>query len=446
MRRRVRVRGALVRCTLALLALLTFGCDPATPGLDAGTRPRDAGPDASLGRDGGGTDASASDAFVPDASSAADAGMLDEDGDGVDSTTEVACGTDPTDSASHPDPEVLLGAGTDADPYRLCFGRHLALFAALANASSSSARLGRDIDVTDIDVPALGPVGDPFVAVLDGAGHAISNLHVGATGAGRMGLIENLAEGGVVRDLTFTDAVAIEGPVVVGTSAGLLERVTVHATTVSSGSHIGILVGSNGGEVIECASHGSIEAGNHVGGLVGANSGTIRRSASTAAVRANNRVGGLVGSQFSLIEECWASGMVDGTGMDAGGLVGTAFSGSIVDSYALGDVTQSQVAGRAGGLVGGTSADVVIERVYARGRVTGGVSAGVVGDSLATSPPTACFFDASTGGSDALCTGLTPAQMTMASSFVGFDFVTPIWVLAPAMRSSPVLAWETARP
>lgn len=434
------------RALVVLLCLGAAACDaPGATPIDAATDvPDTAAHDAASAdapsEDGGVVaDAATTDAArdaAPSGDAGSDAG--DADGDGFDGAVEIACGTDPADGASRPDPAVLRGAGTESDPYRLCFGEHLVLFAALPNVSTAHARVARDLDVAGITVPSIGMTGTaagvPYAARFDGGGHALAHYT-----ASMSGLFFGIAATGEVLDLELTDASSAYGSILTATNHGLVSGVVVEGT-ITTGGHTGLLVGDSDGTIRDSRSAGAVTAGNHVGGIVGANQGTILRCSSTASVSGVNRVGGLVGSQMAgSIAESWASGTVVGTGLNHGGLVGTAFAGTITDSFALGDVTGVQ---GVGGLVGQSEAPLVLARVYARGHVSGTMSGAVVGISNATTPASGCYFDTSTASSDASCTGLTPSQMAMQASFVALDFATPVWRMDPAIRPSPSLHWE----
>ncbi len=432
-----RTLGLSLATGLGILACST----PAGSALDAALdAPDGAGVDAHAPD---AADAAAADTGEPDApagDAGSDALVDDADGDGVGAATETACGTDPDDAASHPDPAVLRGAGTSTDPYRLCFGEHLALFAQLSEVASAHAVVGRDLDLTGIDPrpigqPSAAVVGVPYAARFDGAHHTLT--HYAASQL--RGLFHGIAPGGEVVDLHLVDASSGVGAILTASNEGLVRGVTVEGS-VTSGAHVSLLVGDNSGIVSDCHGSGAVQGTAHVGGVVGMNQGTVRRCSSTASVTGVNRVGGLVGSQMAgAIEESWASGPVVGTGLNHGGLIGTAFAGSITDSFALGDVDGVQ---GVGGVVGQSEAPVVVARVYARGHVRGSMSGAVVGIPHATAPAVACYFDVSASSSDASCTGLTTAQIAMQASFVAFDFTTPVWVIDPTIRPSPSLHWE----
>ena len=152
-----------------------------------------------------------------------------------------------------------------------------------------------------------------------------------------------------------------------------------HATgrVESSGENTGGLVGWNGGTGIITNSYaaGNVEGRDKSGGLVGRNEGsTIENSYATGNVNQTNIVtsiiGGLVGYNSGTITGSHAEGNVSGQ-IGVGGLVGQHSSGSITGSYATGDIFgQTNVGGFSG------SNNGIIENSYATGDVEGSDNAG----------------------------------------------------------------------
>jgi hypothetical protein len=106
---------------------------------------------------------------------------------------------------------------------------------------------------------------------------------------------------------------------------------------------------------------------DYVGGLVGFfRKGSLVDSYATGNISgARNASGGLVGIMRGDIARSYAAGNVSGVLRHLGGLVGYQLNGSITDSYALGDVSANEISG---GLVGYVNAPAgVIQRVYAFG-------------------------------------------------------------------------------
>ena len=137
------------------------------------------------------------------------------------------------------------------------------------------------------------------------------------------------------------------------------------------GGLVGLIVsGSVTGSVATGAVTGPATSGP-VGGLVGQNQGSISRSAATGAVSGGRNVGGLVGNVATngYVVESWASGAVSGTSWGVGGLVGVNLGGTVGASFATGNVTGHWTGpGPAGGLIGSNAGTVIA--TYATGDVT----------------------------------------------------------------------------
>src|SRR5690606_2771134 len=184
----------------------------------------------------------------------------------------------------------------------------------------------------------------------------ITGLMVNTTGD-HAGLFANIGSDGVVQNLVLENVSVIANGLYsnAGALAGMLQG-SVSNVRVSGGSVSGIaylaggLVGSmfTGAQISKSCSQiqtESQETLSNVGGLVGyLTGGTISESCVTGPVTGESAVGGLARYAFNV---------------------------SIVDSYATGTVTGSYVAG---GLIGMTAGPVSLERVYAAGAVTGGMT------------------------------------------------------------------------
>jgi len=211
-----------------------------------------------------------------------------------------------------------------------------------------------DIDWEDFGGESLDPIGDadgPFTGKYDGNGLKISNLDVSYSNQ-NMGLFGFLGAGSIVENVK-------------------LEDVTVNG--YSDSVRVGGLAGENEGTIIGCWATGEISGLGSIGGLVGKNleNGEIKNCFAEASVFGINQIGGLVGANNSgaIIIECFAVGLVtetQGTGANAGGLVGITH-GTIINSYATGNVDGNiQVGGLTGFLSGGE-----IENSYSICKVTG---------------------------------------------------------------------------
>ena len=216
----------------------------------------------------------------------------------------------------------------------------------------------------------IGDAANPFVAVFDGNGYAISNLAIRRDQI-YIGLFAVIGEGAAIRDLGLSGNLAQQtGP---APGAGF--------------SAVGGLVGwQEGGSITNSYATGDAAGGggnfDNVGGLVGRlQAGTIRASHATGAVAGGgggfDHVGGLVGyAGGGSIVESHATGDAAGGGGDrnsVGGLVGFAEGVSITASHAKGYAVGGD--GRSnyvGGLVGWLDRGGSILASYATGEAAGG--------------------------------------------------------------------------
>jgi len=132
------------------------------------------------------------------------------------------------------------------------------------------------------------------------------------------------------------------GPGAVIENLGLLD------SSVRRGNNVGGLVGWNEGGIVQnCYATGSVSGSGNVGGLVGHNSGMLRNCYAANNVSGSNAVGGVAGrNHYGTVQNCYATGNVSGS-WNVGGVVGTNSStlednGSTVrNCYSTGSVTVS---------------------------------------------------------------------------------------------------------
>ena len=252
--------------------------------------------------------------------------------------------------------------------------------------------LAGNIDMSEVTNPAgvwnpangFVPVGGnseaAFTGTFNGAGYTISNLTIIQT--------TPLAQ---VSGLTTFGMLGLFGYA----SGALIENVTLAKAQITGGDGMraGAVVGRlDGGSLVDVASNGTITVGSSAlfagaccaiasdGGLVGATSGSILDSHSSATVTANSGyAGGIVGSFFGIsIIDSYATGAVStgsfngialSAGALAGGVAGLISGGTVTGSYATGPVT-----GGAGSAIGGFAANIqnaaTVTDSYATGSVT----------------------------------------------------------------------------
>ncbi|MBN1187623.1 MAG: cadherin-like domain-containing protein [Bacteroidales bacterium] len=172
--------------------------------------------------------------------------------------------------------------------------------------------------------------------------------------------------------------------------------------------------------------------------------------------------GGLAGlSEYSVISDCYATGIVSGTGNYKGILTGGSYSSAISRCYTTGEVSgYNYIGGLAGnnnssvtsncystgnvsgydykgGLVGGNQSSSGISYCYATGNVSGGSYTGGLTGYNSSSGITNSYYNIETSGQSAgmgyddnsqVVTGFTTVQMKDSANFAGFNFVT-IWAI-----------------
>jgi len=248
-----------------------------------------------------------------------------------------------------------------------------------------------------------------------------------------------------------------------------------HATgSVSGGSMVGGLVGSNSGLIIASHAKGSVSGNDNVGGLLGYNNGTVSSSFVGNNVSGNYSVGGLVGTNDGSIFVSQATGYVSGidnvgglAGVNRGSVLGSQAtagvsgndnvggllgynSGTLSSSFAANDVSGNN---SVGGLVGFNEGG--ISTSYATGSGVRGNAdvGGLVGTNYAGTV-TSSFWNIDTTGQASSAgggVGLTQEQMTTAASYADWDF-TSTWMIfegltAPLLRSYmtvPPVFWIVA--
>jgi filamentous hemagglutinin family protein len=272
----------------------------------------------------------------------------------------------------------------------------------LANDINLGAALSNPSDVWGPNGAAgfvpIGTNGNWFTGTFNGGGYAISGLTIAPIDPNvqSIGLFGTIGVGGVVKNLTLTDATITIDPnvtapgefvgVLAGQNAGLIKNVTIDGTSSING-----------------LSDVSLNFGILAGGLVGQNgtfgpgdaqsAGTIKYSNADVSVTLGdgcsgdcnggmNYAGGLVGMNPGVISHSSASGtIVVGSNAIAGGLVGTngnynqannaPIAGAVIShSFATGTVSSAGVNVSLGGLVGQNQAFSVIRYAKATGAVT----------------------------------------------------------------------------
>ena len=270
-------------------------------------------------------------------------------------------------TAATPPPLFDEGMGTESDPYMIKnldqlqgMEQNLSAHYALANDIDASATVGWNGGA------GFQPIGTyswsypqwSFTGVLDGRNYTISGLYINRPSSDYVGLFGSMGPQAKVTNLSLVST-SITGDAYVGGLVGFNNQGFISNThsagNVSGDDRIGGLVGQNNGGTVEYSSSTAWVSGVYrVGGLVGKNNvnSVISHSHAGGVVTGTQSYhGGLAGRSIganTVIEHSFATGTVNGY-IYVGGLVGSHYSGSVVETHSSGDVNGHYVIG---GLIG----------------------------------------------------------------------------------------------
>lgn len=387
----------------------------------------------------------------------------------------------------------FAGSGTSTAPYQLTSYNDLVWLSNLSPyIADKSFVLAADIDAsastTDNDGLGFQPI-DNFTGTINGVFGAdtfnISNLYINRPDEDQVGLfsvvygkVSNLvlvdpditggnevgALFGIATNYCSFSNCGIEGGSVTATSkvgslggriySGYMKLSSVYSsyavnTVVTGNDAVGGLFGASKADVIGCYAEVVVNGDYFVGGLVGiiqsdANGyvfPVVKNSYANSTVNAKAYVGGFAGYLDSeavvKTSYSWSTVNADGAGDEdgfyAGGFAGYIYSGTILDSYALGTVNALN---RSGGFVGYVYGNCSILRsytaaeLYAEGTFNGAFTS-IINDADVTIRN--CFYDktiakqsvsvvADETNGVAKMTGLTTDELKVQSNLTGFDF------------------------
>jgi len=303
--------------------------------------------------------------------------------------------------------------------------------------------IGSNIDLAaHLWTPIGVDLNAPFSGTMDGNGFAISNLFIVMPGEGFIGLF------GRCTSATLSNIILQEVYIRTNDTAGSLAGSFATNSTMDN-CH------ANGVDMVATQ--------YNIGGLVGelVDDSHMLRCSSHGDVTGVNQVGGLLGTPFNLtsVIECYSTGTVDAQYL-AGGLIGFstfAFQpnreNTINNCYSRAAVTV--VNGRAGGLVGGTDAQLIILNSYSTGTATGAEFAGGLVGAVGSVSTTNNYWDVETSAhTDAVggftnapqavdITGRTTAEMKTEATVTLLNQNQPAmpWTIIPTLNDGyPVLA------
>jgi glucan-binding YG repeat protein len=305
------------------------------------------------------------------------------------------------------------GAGTsESNPYLIKTAADLAKLAELVNAGISPYanpniyyRLENDIDLftygNDYDVvKGWTPIGSnmsfPFKGTFDGNNKSVTGLAINRPTSNYIGLFGYLYVDSKVHNLSIMGA-SIHGKASVGGVAGHAWGAAVENCAITGSifgiERVGGIVGfTSSSKVRNCYSFGTVTGVNYVGGIAGDLEYTttmVQSCYSESRISGSNYVGGVVGEvSAGMVQNCYSTGSVTGTGNYIGGVAGSVSTGSVQNCYSTGSVSGADSEGYIGGVLGalrsGTAKNCValnpsiVAGTYNYGRVVGSNPSGTI--------------------------------------------------------------------
>jgi len=318
------------------------------------------------------------------------------------------------------------GTGASDDPYQIATLNHLYWLSQNPSQWDKNYLQIADIDATATSAwdggQGFSPIGSSdnnFSGYYDGDLHTISNLYINrnADYQAFFGFTTSILKSIRLTDVSITS----NGTCIGGLTGRSYAQISGCRVTgfVAGKSRVGGLIGDNSGTVEACSFGGDVyssAAGSYCGGLIGLNgsiAASVKWSYSNADIHANpsSEVGGFIGLSKGTIEDCYSKGNVTGTNI-------------------------------IGGFVGTINSVVSFKNCYCCGTVDGYGTTGGFAASKISGTVTSCYYDITVAPiSTAAGTGKTTTEMRTKSTYLGWDFLSPIWILDTQNNRYPRLYW-----
>jgi hypothetical protein len=325
---------------------------------------------------------------------------LDADGDKILDVADVD-----SDGDGYREVRTPADLGTAANPLSMsapgcpdngCRGIELVNDINFDTNNNGKADVGDQYYSNDADGAFRGRQPMPLDYDIDGQGYTISYLYMNYPDTNELGLYSiagNEDRRIEIKNLNIENAI-IQGANSSGALTGTAHNVhfkNIRVNAIVMGGHnVGLVAGSNGGDMLNVHSSGQVSGESIVGGLVGESTAVSRytNSSSSATVESSASVdagaGGLIGHSSAPItlQAVSSTGDISANGA-AGGLVGSSDGGiSINNCYSQGTINSSNAG--AGGIIGNVlvrdnSYLASVFNCYASGGISGNNSGGLVG-------------------------------------------------------------------
>lgn len=329
------------------------------------------------------------------------------------------------------DESLMVGQGTEEDPYIITEGRQLEKmnFAPVAWYS-----LEKDIDLGGATWTPVGTSSKKFTGHFLGNGHSISNFNIESSSS-YIGFF-GYASKAEIKDLTLKNFTT-KGGLYVGGIVGCTDDTDVtilncHTLdgTISGKQDVGGIVGNSYEETLisGCTSNCEIcTTSDKAGGIVGAGKVNMENCAFTnKIICGTSYAGGLIGyCQGGTLQKCYSTGEINAK-YEAGGLIGYTYTTTDVSNcFALGTVHSDS--DDAGGIFGGSYySNMNVNNCYSAAKITGTNAYGIGPNSSVIANS---YYDIETNGilSDSdQSVNRFKSMMSVKDNFKDWDF-NEVW-------------------
>lgn len=333
------------------------------------------------------------------------------------------------------DNAVTTWYNASANTFTLTTASQLAGLAVLVEGGNTFS--GKTINIaSDLNLGAhlWKPIGKnttlTFAGTVNGNNYVLSNLYIANLPTNAFGGLFGQVTGAKIKNIKLVDATVIGVDSIGAIAGGLMSFATVencHST------------------------NGTVTAtGANIGGLVGSllTNSTISKSSAEGTVEGFQQVGGIVGSPYDLanVTECYAAGNVTGF-IHVGGIAGySAFAFganriiTINNCYSRANVTATD--SFAGGIYGGSTAQLVIKNSYSTGLITAPIGAGGLIGQMSNVTATNNYWDLDTSNASVAVGEWMGAPMTVDITGKTTSDMKNAAMVALLNQNQPALPWS----
>ncbi|MFR9619657.1 MAG: GLUG motif-containing protein [Rikenellaceae bacterium] len=304
--------------------------------------------------------------------------LLDGEGTAYDirtvtTTKEYEAGVRYTSPVSQLAPTIMLGSGTEADPYQIATTTQLRDIATAVNDGTTTYEgehfvMMNNIDLKGEEFTAIGTENKPFSGTFDGGGYEVSGLYINKYGSVYYNYqaLFGYISGATIQNLDVSGSVTIEasswleyiggvvGYATSSTISNCYSNVAVTTSAPDSNSNIGGIVGyAKNVSITNCYNLADISgSGSYIGGIMGYTyNATTTNCYNLATISGVKNIGGIIGygTYGSSVINSYNTAAIEGS-ENVGGAVGYfSQSTSTINSYNTGAVKGSSYVG---GVVG----------------------------------------------------------------------------------------------